>query len=449
MRIKQISVTKLFGIFDHVIPLNLDERITIIHGINGVGKTSILRLINGIFNSKYSDIRKIPFHKFKIEFKDNSYLLIVKEIPENHEQSPSQDVIKGIFVNKDGKEETINFTLSEEDIDFLKSEFPLSIIENYIPDLKRIERTEWLYLPEREVLSLEDIVERFSHLLPVNIKPKKELNGLKKRGNSLNIRFIESQRLLSISEKFRSESIRNRSPQMELSVVKYSNDLVKNIKFKLAEYGNLSQSLDRTFPSRVIQEKKSIELSHYQLNDKLKELENERKNLINAGLLIQEDSNFQIADNTDKLDESTLKLLSVYVEDVEQKLDIFSDLAPKIELFQRIINQRFTHKTLVIDQDKGFILKTDQGEILSPTDLSSGEQHELVMLYELLFKVKSGSLILIDEPEISLHVGWQVKFLEDLQEIAKLANIDILLATHSPDIINGRWDLTVELKGLS
>jgi predicted ATP-binding protein involved in virulence len=48
MRIKQISVTKLFGIFDHVIPLNLDERITIIHGINGVGKTSILRLINAL-----------------------------------------------------------------------------------------------------------------------------------------------------------------------------------------------------------------------------------------------------------------------------------------------------------------------------------------------------------------------------------------------------------------
>jgi predicted ATP-binding protein involved in virulence len=188
-------------------------------------------------------------------------------------------------------------------------------------------------------------------------------------------------------------------------------------------------------------------LTEQQLRQKLSDLETKRHQLINVGLLEKtEDSSFPITDN---LDESTRKLLSLYVEDTEKKLNVFSDFAYRLELFQRIINQRFTHKTLVIDQDKGFIFKTSQDEVLSPTDLSSGEQHELVMIYELLFKTKPGSLILIDEPEISLHVGWQVKFLEDLQEIAKLANIDILLATHSPDIINGRWDLTVELKGLS
>ena len=33
------------------------------------------------------------------------------------------------------------------------------------------------------------------------------------------------------------------------------------------------------------------------------------------------------------------------------------------------------------------------------------------------------------------------------QDILKLANFDVLIATHSPDIINERWDLTVELKG--
>ena len=31
MRIKKITVKKLFGIFDHEIPLNMEDRITIIH----------------------------------------------------------------------------------------------------------------------------------------------------------------------------------------------------------------------------------------------------------------------------------------------------------------------------------------------------------------------------------------------------------------------------------
>jgi predicted ATP-binding protein involved in virulence len=55
-------------------------------------------------------------------------------------------------------------------------------------------------------------------------------------------------------------------------------------------------------------------------------------------------------------------------------------------------------------------------------------------------------LILIDEPEMSLHVAWQRKFLEEISEIVKLAKLDIILATHSPQIINDRWDLTVKLK---
>jgi predicted ATP-binding protein involved in virulence len=146
--------------------------------------------------------------------------------------------------------------------------------------------------------------------------------------------------------------------------------------------------------------------------------------------------------------------LSVYVEDVEKKLSVFNEVADKIELLQRIINSKFAYssKEMSFNKEKGFVFKTPYNYLsntdnLSPTDLSSGEQHELVLLYELLFKVKSNSLVLIDEPELSLHVGWQSQFLKDLQDIIKVANLDILMATHSPDIIQDRWDLTVELKG--
>lgn len=82
------------------------------------------------------------------------------------------------------------------------------------------------------------------------------------------------------------------------------------------------------------------------------------------------------------------------------------------------------------------------------TELSSGEQHEVVLLSELLFKATENSLVLIDEPEISLHVVWQKEFLNDIKEIIVLKNIDIVIATHSPQIINERWDLTVNFECL-
>jgi len=89
---------------------------------------------------------------------------------------------------------------------------------------------------------------------------------------------------------------------------------------------------------------------------------------------------------------------------------------------------------------------TKNGTILPLENLSSGEQHELVLFYELLFRVTPGSLILIDEPELSLHIVWQEQFLKDVEQITQLSDIDLVLATHSPDIISDRRDLVVELE---
>ena len=66
---------------------------------------------------------------------------------------------------------------------------------------------------------------------------------------------------------------------------------------------------------------------------------------------------------------------------------------------------------------------------------------------EGIVRVRENSIILIDEPEISLHVVWQHEFLKDLEQIAALSQFHALVATHSPQIISDRWDLTVELKG--
>jgi predicted ATP-binding protein involved in virulence len=53
--------------------------------------------------------------------------------------------------------------------------------------------------------------------------------------------------------------------------------------------------------------------------------------------------------------------------------------------------------------------------------------------------------VLIDEPEMSLHVAWQQLFVRHLAAIVRLSKFDSIIATHSPQIISDRWDLTVEL----
>ena len=118
----------------------------------------------------------------------------------------------------------------------------------------------------------------------------------------------------------------------------------------------------------------------------------------------------------------------------------------KFEILTSILNSKhFTNKTITINAESGFAINTKDGKKLEITDLSSGEQQEVVLQYELLFKTNPNTLILIDEPEISLHVMWQKAFIEDLQRIAKMKQISFLVSTHAPQIINNRWDLTRDL----
>jgi predicted ATP-binding protein involved in virulence len=63
----------------------------------------------------------------------------------------------------------------------------------------------------------------------------------------------------------------------------------------------------------------------------------------------------------------------------------------------------------------------------------------------LIFEASPGTLVLIDEPEISLHAAWKHAFLSDIQNVAELNDLHIIMATHSSGISHGTWDITLEL----
>jgi predicted ATPase len=146
------------------------------------------------------------------------------------------------------------------------------------------------------------------------------------------------------------------------------------------------------------------------------------------------------------LGEFEIKALSTYLDDTERKLDVFTGLLERLELFVEIMNARLVRKAVSIDVNKGISVhrKGIAGSI--PTEsLSSGEQHEMVLLYDLLFRTEPNSVVLIDEPEISLHVAWQQAFLRDITRISRLSSLRFIIATHSPQIIDEWWGRTSEL----
>ena len=443
MRIRSISVTKLFGVFDHVIPLNRDERITIIHGPNGYGKTVILQLLSAIFEGRWSYLRSVPYQELVVELDDGSVLKVVQK---------TDAILRG----ERGRDVSLAFTAigsSSAEI------FSLQNAEHKVQVL--VEGEDDLHLPRRATLGGEadrrSMLAQAYRRLSANLGKEfqasvsdwseylrnvKIPDWLKNLQEGLSLRMIRTQRLESIVTL--TERAFGKGSHVP-TVNKYAEEIAEQIKETLALYAARSQELDSSFPTRLFEQGQTPALASGQIREKLSQIEDRRTDLTRLGFL---DPERDVHRSPQKIDETKLDVLSVYVNDIEEKLAVFDTLATRIKLLTDIVNRRFKYKTLSVNKENGFFFASTVDREPLPLDcLSSGEQHELILLYELLFKVKPDSLILIDEPEISLHIAWQQNFLSDLIEMVKLSSFDVLLATHSPAIVGKRWDLTVDLKG--
>ncbi len=421
MKLLKLELSDLFGRFNHAVEFNQDERITILTAPNGYGKTITLKIIYNLFNRKFNFFNKLSFKKIVFFFDDNKKLEISK----------LNNAIK--FNLKEGNKKISEFKLNK------LNKNDIERLDRYLPHyISRIGQDTWINEREDELLLTEDIIERFGNHFPIRIKSvnysiPKEIDSII---DSIEVYLIQEQRLV-----IRQPQERRRIKQSNFvdAIKKHSEGLKHLIIDTTNEYAENTQSLDSSFPKRLFEN--NINIQEEELDKRLSELEYKQKRISEFGLLtLEEDAFLQKKEikNEDK------KVLSLYISDSEKKLSVFDSLVDGIELFTKILNERrFSFKNIKIDKEKGFVFKTQKGEALEPTELSSGEQHEVVLLFELLFNAKENSLVLIDEPEISLHVDWQREFLDDIKEIIKLRKIDIVIATHSPQIINKYWDLTI------
>ena len=290
-----------------------------------------------------------------------------------------------------------------------------------------------------------EIANRFGPAFASTEIPK-ELSDF---ASSFNVFLIETQRLLTLEPR---ESLRinssyragqARGHRQRPTVVEFSHDLTGRIGEALAAHSRFSSQLDRTFPRRILQ---GLTPDHPVSDEEIRERYDSqtrlRSQLADISVLDQT-HDFPLPDR--ELKDWERDVLWAYLDDADKKLATFKPLLERLSLFRDIVNSRFQYKTLRIDPERGFRVVTDDGLELKPSQLSSGEQHELVLAYALLFSVDPGSLVLIDEPEISLHVSWQQSFLEDIRRVASIADLRFIVATHSPQIVYKSSNFMTEL----
>ena len=105
--------------------------------------------------------------------------------------------------------------------------------------------------------------------------------------------------------------------------------------------------------------------------------------------------------------------------------------------FQDLTDELFSETGKKIIRSKNEIVFDQEGRELLPYRLSSGEKQMLVILLTVLVQDKQPCVLLMDEPEVSLHIEWQQRIISIIREMNPHAQI--ILTTHSPAMIMGGW----------
>ena len=436
-RLQRIAVHGLFHTYDYEIDLNLADRVTLLHGPNGVGKTVVLGMTNALMRKRLYYFQRIPFSKFLLEFHDGSTLELAELASDDNVNTTG--IRYKLTLTTEGKPRSA-------EVAAMSTADAIASTVDYLRPHEGFPQT-WVDVRDGEVLSAEEVLSRYLDV--ARASPRRttdDASWLDAFLEGANAHLIEAQRLVRVDwgpkarHKFRGTGW---SPPMISSVVECSEDFRTRLDDTMVQYGRQSQLLDQSFPKRLISVTDQLKPSD--IRDQMLALDQKTEKLKKIGILDETPTHPFSEMGLESIDNTQLRVMTLYVQDTAKKLGAFDDLAHRSGTFLDNVNRKYQHKSIQLDQKTGFVAVSENDQQLPLDSLSSGEQQELVLHYDLLFRVPSNTVVLIDEPELSLHVAWQKRFLPELLETVQLSKFDAVVATHSPFIVGDRNDLMVGL----
>lgn len=402
---------------------------TLLTGANGTGKSTVLRAINAVGSGQWLDLLSIPFEELTLEFENGDPIHV----------RPAGDDPGSLTISQGSSSWTLDpdeLTLSDRD----------ELANNQ--DIRRLPDGRWelngrvfTFGTIRQILAIRELAEDAEEFW---------LNDISKQFPVL---YVPDQRLGGRANQPSRVGTLRGGPGLH-TVDQYARDLRRIIADGLSTYAAKSQTLDRVFPERVVEEMESgAEIDVGDVRSMLENIGKEREALEVAGLLEREEHPAQF--NSDRLaDKNVAPVIKVYAEQTLEKFAVLAGLKEKLTTFSDFLNTHYRDKFVFIRPGAGFSIAStreingDDWEVvamLRPSELSSGEQQMLVLAYEVIFRTAPNTLILIDEPELSLHVLWQSTLVDDLTAMGSFGNLSFILATHSPTLIADREELRISL----
>ena len=434
IRVKSIHAKRLFGMYDHDVVLKA-ERTTIVFGRNGVGKTVMFKLTHAILSGELAamlDLLRYPYSEFKVVLSDGGEVVAERDDPEGASQAELlvdervddsvrnkrkvADQVRLTYLPASG--EPVNrFAINEGTFNKLAAR-----LERHLP-FHRVAPDRWRDDETGDIMTALEVVARWEGMSGDGDVSKDLSEWREQVGRRLpQSLLIQAQRLIRVGRSSTRGYVRPEGTTIRDTVLAYSADLKNRIDQTLAQYGREAQRLDQTYPQRLLQQASAPAgeglMEQSAISESLHTMKQQQAEYQALGILGEQPQ--EMGPNQDALLTTDVyrAAMSVYVRDAQEKLKIVHNLAPRVQLLLKLIGEKFSNKKLKVDpKTHDLVVESTQGQAqqLSVNALSSGEQHQLVLAYDLLFRTQPNTLVLLDEPELSLHVEWQERFLDGFE----------------------------------
>lgn len=408
--LNELKIEELYGLYSYTIQFTEEKNPFIITAPNGFGKTTVLRIIHNLYMGNLWYFYYLPFKSIEMFFDGNVSILIYKtkitdlgDTPDNYSTSVN------LIINKKPIEEFV-------------------VDNNYVKYLRRsiapIRMRSGYQQKEDEFISLnydlegdEYIHEKAPHLL-------EKIRGFK-------CLMINEQRLIE-NEIVGSNTV----PYKTVDEIR--DELKVYLQKARNTYNEICQKVDTTFLERLSHKDGLKKYKGHNNNQLLEEVKRTVELYKKYGLI----DNLNIVD---KIGVEYQEVLRLYLLDMQKKLKAIEPFYIKLELFDSLVSgKHLSYKSLSFSGD-GLTIISSIGADIPFHKLSSGEQNLMVLCYKLVFELSNDQLLLIDEPENSLHMAWLETLLADYKRVAKMTGCRMIIATHSPAFIHGNWNLTYDL----
>tara|TARA_R100000935_G_scaffold58417_1_gene95458 strand:+ start:1041 stop:2426 length:1386 start_codon:yes stop_codon:yes gene_type:complete len=420
--IKRVELKGIHKRYD--LDMTFNESLNVLHGQNGTGKSTLIHIIANIANCDFIRFAFLDFHKIKVSYSNNAHI-IVSQHEKNDDKLVKVEADNGEsfeFFKREAFEE-----IRHLDDDRFSREYTPELtkkINNFVKS-NNIRHIETSYFP-----AFRTMLEAWSSQREVRNRHPKMMRSMATRQATSFSRELFGQFLPTINypspidiERNLRDEIRN----CQISIARYESSVFSDSFVKVFSALLDGSSIEENTEELLAEISK---LTTDSTNSRLGDFEENSNTYKDLQRLVTESS------ITNDLASSAAGALSVYRDAIRERLLFQQSAFSEVDKYFDVVNSFLDKKELsyALDQHRRIPkvgLKFPDDTWSSIKVMSSGERQLLTMLYAVN-KMSGNSAVLIDEPELSLHIDWQEELLGKKME--QLGSRQIIVCTHSPAI---------------